>query len=1033
MSTRPPGNPDAWKLSDIYRHKASVHFRECLTDILTIMGGSVSTLDEAIIKAWNLAASRDCEVEIDLFASQHNFKAPLIAGMMENRIPALVADDLRAIGYPMWKPHKESVAQASQRAEAARALQKIEDAERAKAEQAAKLIIEAERAEQLAKMAAEQERRQAEQDALEVENLERESLRKKFFAWFESQMQDNYLDSESVTPPVELHITQKELSTNRAEFVYSWLVKNVFGGDVTALHFDQEQALAVGSVSKHTLVTARAGAGKTQVIALRAVFMIAHCGVDPKSMLLLTYNKAAQLEMANRIFDLLIKFFGLTLPAVQRDTADNNFAKSSTLKKHGFALPEVSTIHSLAYRVVQAQRSFLGMPALAVLSDDEKSGNKARTIALVRARTEFMQVTENFQRIKSFVLAHFSKDWLELLPALEVSALSGLLDKENMTRQTLGGEIVKSHGEKVIADYLFSHNVAYEYEAPLRSPDNRGFLRPDFTVPLRSGPMSSLIIEYFGVQGSQLYEAERKKKLAAFRARKAPFLELFPDDIRSGQFKVKITNFLTAQGADPKDIGPLSQHDLEDRVYRAQGKSFFERTVEQVISRARQHQLSPHQLQQLGSSPAVKANQDEVGTLFDLTSGIYENYLRVLDDEGSNDFDGLITEARDAIVSGEISKIRGDVDLTGISHIALDEYQDFSPTFHNFVESIRSATGANVFAVGDDWQSINSHLGAEPQIFSRFPLNYEDARTLSISTNRRSVKTIVDLGNSLMDSTRSTPARAQTPDTRRGFIGIFDLTKFQQVPHESGASNRSKAASRIIKKILLEGDPSHEVTILSRRRKDPTDFPKRTTSPNRENLELLGDELKQGLTAAERARVNVSSTHSFKGKQSRSIILWDADRSSYPLIHPGWIYLQPFGTTLESVTAEERRLLYVAITRAETSLYLMYSGSLSPFFGDTLEALKGNFPPAQDVTAGLRENAAILRVRNGHDVKEELKVIGFRWNKPESCWDLEINLGTLDIESYKKRLLMENPEWLVNTKRSEYEISLKGKNTTLSL
>jgi DNA helicase-4 len=53
--------------------------------------------------------------------------------------------------------------------------------------------------------------------------------------------------------------------------------------------------------------------------------------------------------------------------------------------------------------------------------------------------------------------------------------------RRGLVSETLRGEYVKSHGEKVIANFLFEHDIPYFYEQH-HWVSGRNY-RPDFTVP----------------------------------------------------------------------------------------------------------------------------------------------------------------------------------------------------------------------------------------------------------------------------------------------------------------------------------------------------------------------------------------------------------------------------------------------------------------------------------------------------------------------------------------------------------------------
>jgi hypothetical protein len=85
------------------------------------------------------------------------------------------------------------------------------------------------------------------------------------------------------------------------------------------------------------------------------------------------------------------------------------------------------------------------------------------------------------------------------------------------------------------------------------------------------------------------------------------------------------------------------------------------------------------------------------------------------------------------------------------------------------------------------------------------------------------------------------------------------------------------------------------------------------------------------------------------------VIVLDAVDRSYPLIHPDWVFSRALGDSIEKIITEERRLFYVALTRAvDTLIILTEQRSSSPF----LDELRGipmlrdldwsQFPPLRD-------------------------------------------------------------------------------------
>ena len=76
--------------------------------------------------------------------------------------------------------------------------------------------------------------------------------------------------------------------------------------------------------------------------------------------------------------------------------------------------------------------------------------------------------------------------------------------RRSLLRESLDGKYVKSFGEKVIANFLFEHDIKYIYEKKFRW--DGGNYRPDFTIDRHR-----VVIEYFGLKGSPIMTRCREK------------------------------------------------------------------------------------------------------------------------------------------------------------------------------------------------------------------------------------------------------------------------------------------------------------------------------------------------------------------------------------------------------------------------------------------------------------------------------------------------------------------------------------------
>ena len=93
---------------------------------------------------------------------------------------------------------------------------------------------------------------------------------------------------------------------------------------------------------------------------------------------------------------------------------------------------------------------------------------------------------------------------------------------------------MKSIGEKVIADWLFEHDLKFVYEFNHRWDDHN--YKPDFTIFLDAATRKQtrkkkVVIEFFGMKGDHYYDLLSAEKRQYWSTQKDTiFLEYCPDD-----------------------------------------------------------------------------------------------------------------------------------------------------------------------------------------------------------------------------------------------------------------------------------------------------------------------------------------------------------------------------------------------------------------------------------------------------------------------------------------------------------------------
>ena len=192
------------------------------------------------------------------------------------------------------------------------------------------------------------------------------------------------------------------------------------------LSLKKEQVDAIGAIDSNVLLKARAGSGKTSVVTGKTYFLVEHEKVHPDHVMLLAFNGKAAGEITRRIREC----YGLV----------------------GFK--NARTFHSLAYQLVK--------PKEKLLFDERRGGLSTQKQSKLIQRIVNQAINPVF---KEEMYRVFKAEMRELENIGELlSREDYLLYRRNHKQLTLGGDHVKSLGEKYIGDFLFEHGIKHRYE-----------------------------------------------------------------------------------------------------------------------------------------------------------------------------------------------------------------------------------------------------------------------------------------------------------------------------------------------------------------------------------------------------------------------------------------------------------------------------------------------------------------------------------------------------------------------------------------
>ncbi len=195
---------------------------------------------------------------------------------------------------------------------------------------------------------------------------------------------------------------------------------------------------------------------------------------------------------------------------------------------------------------------------------------------------------------------------------------------------------------------------------------------------------------------------------------------------------------------------------------------------------------------------------------------VFDRYRGELDRRGLLDFDEQVYRALELLLTRP--DIRATAQRVG-THLLVDEFQDLTPAFLLLIRLVAGPT-AQVFAVGDDDQTIYSYAGATPRYLVDVQRWFPGARHHALEVNYRCPPEVVNAALNLLSHNRTRVVktiRSAPADDRPGAAQIDpvpdrDALSVHQV---ASAEMGSVAATLITERIAATGRPD-DIAVLAR-------------------------------------------------------------------------------------------------------------------------------------------------------------------------------------------------------------------------
>lgn len=651
--------------------------------------------------------------------------------------------------------------------------------------------------------------------------------------------------------------------------------------DLSALNEPQREA--VTSEEKRLLVLAGAGSGKTKTLLQKIIYLIEEKGVNPSEILAITFTKNSSNEMIDRLIissDTDGKYERMLsdryIPWKEKETQRYLYKK-----KFGWIDNiTLSTFHSLCYKILrtygvnQFDNKFKILGDTKKNEDDEWNSYTApETVAEIihKVTIELCEDRDFLLLMKRYILDY-------LVDKIHQEVAFAEMPEDGKFYTTLNGDKVRSKSEQFIADWLLRHNIPYQYEPWVNVKDF--YFKPDFYIPA-----ANLYIEHISEKSFPTEDKEEQLRKGDMH-----YVKTYESMARDSSL------FSHALDRIVKNRLP---HDFHQTITVNYIEAFngyhdhvrdFLRDVIRVMDMMKVENVDFRALLQ-------KAQQDQherIRSFYELAIPIIERYSQYCTNKSYLDFNDLISQA--------IALFGNHADITQVfrdkyKYILVDEFQDVNNLQVELLQLLLTPE-TQLFCVGDDWQSIYGFRGSNVGYIVEFGKYFKNAHTIKLDINYRSSEHIVGASNEVIKHNKFKVEKNIKASKRSE----------QKIVVFAGQDKNDNHAFILkqIKELLNDGIERDEILFLYRRSKMFFDINQKLRNAG---LNIPG-----------------KTIHASKGLEARIVFLLGLTDGSggFPDV---WLedrifqVIKPANHDL--LMEEERRLFYVAITRAKEKLYLV--------------------------------------------------------------------------------------------------------------
>lgn len=627
----------------------------------------------------------------------------------------------------------------------------------------------------------------------------------------------------------------------------------------------EKQREAIVHNEDNCLVIAGAGTGKTTTIAGKAAYLLNRMQIPSEQILLLTFTKNSAKEMINRIYNRI---------NIELD---------------------VKTFHKFGLEIIAHVEGV--KPSLAFYQNATIPIEKfiTNTFLELANESEYLGKVTNYFLFYGETPAQFDDQFLHnYKQASKIKKSTDLI--------TLRKEVVKSHEERLIADYLYINGINYKYEEPYKyntATKDYSQYKPDFYLT-----DYDIYIEHFGIgkDGSvahwmkssptksekEIYNNGINAKREFHNIYGTTLIETYSYENQEGNLLSNLEQKLRAYNIHFK---PKEPAEVFKAIKNREQEDFTAPFISLLINFLNLVKSNDFHFEELESRAKKLRNSKRNLAFIELFWPIYMKYQEYLAEIGKIDFGDMIIKAAKYIEENKY--------VLPYRYILIDEFQDISLGQYKLIKgAINQNQDIKLFCVGDDWQSIYRFTGSELSLIIDFSNYFGFTKTIFLDITYRFNDSISNFsGDFIKKNPRQLQKHLKTIHTAKGKAKEIIYTDKTESAIENILSEISQANETKME----------EVFILGRYNEN-------------------NEQVKQIIKKFPNLKIEQLTIHKSKGMEADYVIIINLNSGTFGFpseMRDDPVLNMALAAPEDYLYPEERRVFYVAMTRAKKKVFFI--------------------------------------------------------------------------------------------------------------